>query len=365
MNERAGPAIEARNIVRRYGNVMALDRVSVEIRAGELFSLLGPSGCGKTTLLRIIAGLDNPDEGTLLIDGEDALPIPPHRRPVNMVFQSYALFPHLTVADNIAFGLWMKGVKETDVKRRTAEVAEMVQIDSLLDRKPAQLSGGQQQRVALARAVVNEPKVLLLDEPLGALDMKLRKELQVELLALQRRLGITFVFVTHDQEEALALSDRIAVFNHGKIEQVGDVETLYEYPRTRFVSCFLGTSNLIEADVKSTNGSSAEFATEFGDLHVELNGSRGKIEGKSKVTLAIRPEKVSLQTKAARDGINRVRARVGEMLYIGSETHYILQVNGARVSAEVMNTGVGAQGFELNDEVVMSFPPTALHVLDD
>ncbi len=242
-------AIEAHNLVRRFGQTEALARVSVNIRKGEFFSLLGPSGCGKTTLLRLIAGLDLPDSGALKIGGRDAASIPAHKRPVNTVFQSYALFPHLSVHDNVAFGLRMKKIPAREIAERVERIMALVQITPFADRRPAQLSGGQKQRVALARALVNEPEVLLLDEPLGALDLKLRKELQVELSQLQRRLGITFIFVTHDQEEALVMSDRIAVMNAGKIEQLDGVEELYEQPRTRFVARFLGSCNLLEGCV--------------------------------------------------------------------------------------------------------------------
>ncbi len=231
-----GIAIEVQELTRRFGSVTALDRVSLSIRTGEFFSLLGPSGCGKTTLLRILAGLESADSGQVRLEGEDVRHLPAHRRPVNTVFQSYALFPHLNVRDNVAFGLRMKRVAPTEIAARVARVVELVEIASLVERKPDELSGGQKQRVALARAIVNEPRVLLLDEPLAALDLKLRKQLQTELRNLQRRLGITFVYVTHDQDEALALSDRLAVMRDGRVEQLGDAPTLYQRPRTRFVS---------------------------------------------------------------------------------------------------------------------------------
>jgi spermidine/putrescine transport system ATP-binding protein len=253
-SSRADRAVEVANITRRFGDIVALDDVTLSIQRGEFFSLLGPSGCGKTTLLRIIAGLDHPDSGSLRLSGVDALAVPAHRRAVNTVFQSYALFPHLNVFDNVAFGLRMKRTPRSAIKTRVHRVMEMVQIVELSARMPAQLSGGQKQRVALARAIVNEPQVLLLDEPLGALDLKLRKQLQQELHALQRRVGITFIYVTHDQDEALALSDRIAVMNAGRIVQVGTGEELYEHPRNRFVAEFLGGCNLIPATVKGSLG---------------------------------------------------------------------------------------------------------------
>jgi len=358
-------AVEAKRIVRRFGDVFALADVSLSVKEGEFFSLLGPSGCGKTTLLRIIAGLDLPNEGTLTIGGRDALDVPAHLRPVNTVFQSYALFPHLSVRDNVAFGLKMKGVKPAEITRRVKQVTEMVRVDDLLARFPAQLSGGQQQRVALARAVINEPQVLLLDEPLGALDLKLRKELQIELLSLQRRLGITFLFVTHDQEEALALSDRIAVFNQGKIEQVGDVESLYEFPETKFVSGFLGSSNILKARVVSEDGTSMRVETDIGALRVDLSAQKGRLQGRRVLNLAIRPEKVCIQAAAESNTENVVRASVEEVLYIGSESHYIFRLGERRISGEMMNTRVGSQGFEVGQETSLLFPPSALIVLND
>ncbi|MCG3147834.1 MAG: Vitamin B12 import ATP-binding protein BtuD [Verrucomicrobiae bacterium] len=354
------PAIEVENLVRQFGDVFALDHVSVSIRKGEFFSLLGPSGCGKTTLLRCIGGLDIPDEGVIRIDGTDAREIPAHKRPVNTVFQSYALFPHLTVRGNIAFGLQMKKVAKPEIEERVKRVMDMVQIAKLADRKPAQLSGGQKQRVALARAIVNEPSVLLLDEPLGALDLKLRKELQIELLALQRRLGITFVYVTHDQEEALVMSDRIAVMRAGKIEQMGEAEALYENPRTRYVSTFLGSCNLLEATVRQRTPTGAVVQTTVGELRVE-----GSIPDRNKFTLAIRPEKVALCAPGESAGENRIKVKVVEVIYIGSETHYVLKAGEQPLSAEAMNVKVGHQGFDIGQDAVVHLPAAGLLVLDD
>jgi spermidine/putrescine transport system ATP-binding protein len=354
-------AIEVDNLVRHFGDVRALDHVSVSIRAGEFFSLLGPSGCGKTTLLRCIGGLDIPDEGTIRINGTDVREIPAHKRPVNTVFQSYALFPHLTIRDNIAFGLRMKKVAPPQIEQRVHRVMDMVQITKLADRKPAQLSGGQKQRVALARAIVNEPQVLLLDEPLGALDLKLRKELQIELLALQRRLGITFIYVTHDQEEALVMSDRIAVMRAGQIEQMGEAEALYERPRTRYVSTFLGSCNLIEATVRHRNGAEALVSTPIGELRV----ASGMIPDRNQFTLAIRPEKVSLGGPQESAGENRIPVLVTEVIYIGSETHYVLKAGSQTLTAEAMNVKVGSQGFEIGQAAVVYLPPAGLLVLDD
>ena len=359
------PVIEVENLVRRFGDVEALSHVSVKIRQGEFFSLLGPSGCGKTTLLRIVGGLDMPDEGIVRIGGVDAREIPAHKRPVNTVFQSYALFPHLTVYDNIAFGLRMKRVAKPEIGQRVKKVMDLVEIAPLESRKPAQLSGGQKQRVALARAVVNEPQVLLLDEPLGALDLKLRKQLQVELLQLQRRLGITFIYVTHDQEEALVMSDRIAVMRMGKIEQMGEAESLYEHPRTRYVSQFLGSCNLIDATVTHRNAAGAIVQTIVGELRVDFGQSPSEAVQRDKFTLAIRPEKVALLPVSERVGENRVKVKVEELLYIGSETHYVLRAGEQRLTAEAMNVKVGSQGFDIGQEAVVYLPAGGLLVLDD
>src|SRR3954470_1684086 len=278
-----GGALELQDIRRRFGPVVALKGVSLHIRAGEFFSLLGPSGCGKTTLLRIIAGLDEPNAGAVLLDGANLLALPAHQRPVNTVFQSYALFPHLNVEENIAFGLRMKKVARTETARRVAAIMDLVEVAKLARRKPHELSGGQRQRVALARALVNEPRVLLLDEPLAAVDQKLRKQLQTDLLALQRGLGLTFVYVTHDQEEALSLSDRLAVMNHGEVEQVGAPQEVYNHPKTRYVAEFLGNSNLIEAEIIEGVARAA-----FGEIRLLNAPANGK------GTLFFRPEKVTL-----------------------------------------------------------------------
>jgi spermidine/putrescine transport system ATP-binding protein len=358
-------AIEVENLVRRFGGVEALSRVNVTIRKGEFFSLLGPSGCGKTTLLRIIAGLDVADEGVVRIGGIDVRDTPAHKRPVNTVFQSYALFPHLSVRDNIAFGLRMKKVPKSEMDERVKKIMDLVEITALADRRPSQLSGGQKQRVALARAVVNEPQVLLLDEPLGALDLKLRKQLQVELLNLQRRLGITFVYVTHDQEEALVMSDRIAVMRAGKIEQMGEAESLYEHPRTRYVSQFLGLCNLIDATVKRRSPTDAMVDSPLGELRVEFGAQPGEASKRDKFTLAIRPEKVSLAPATTGSSENCVRVRVEQLIYVGSETHYMLRAGAQTLSAEAMNVKVGSQGFEIGQEAIAYLPAAGLFMLDD
>jgi len=292
-------------VSRHFGDVKAVDFVDMEIRGGEFFSLLGPSGSGKTTCLRLIAGFDRPTFGQILLYSQDVSNLPPYERDVNTVFQDYALFPHMTVGENIAYGLMVKKVSKADQKRRVGEMLNLVQLSGLAERKPTQLSGGQRQRVALARALINNPKVLLLDEPLGALDLKLRQQMQVELKALQKRVGITFIFVTHDQEEALTMSDRIAVFNQGKIEQVGSPAEIYEHPATAFVASFVGVSNLVS-----------------GELAKRITGSE--------VTFSIRPEKIHLASpaeKAVADTIV-VDGTVRDVVYLGLYTRYLVELEG-------------------------------------
>lgn len=359
-------AIEAEGLVRRFGTVEALAGVSLQIPHGEFFSLLGPSGCGKTTLLRLIAGLDVPDSGSLKIGGSDAAGIPAHRRPVNTVFQSYALFPHLTVWQNIAFGLRMNKVPPTELRARVERVMELVEVRDLAPRLPAQLSGGQKQRVALARALVNEPQVLLLDEPLGALDLKLRKQLQVELHQLQRRLGITFVYVTHDQEEALALSHRIAVMNRGRIEQLDFAEALYERPRTRFVAQFLGSCNLFPATVRLVQGNRVELDSVLGVLQTVLRDGCPSAQPGRSVTVSLRPEKLRIHPKASEPpGPNAIPAVIEDLVYSGSETQYLLRADGCRLKAVALNSRVGHQGLGLNQSVLCTFVEDALVLLQD
>jgi spermidine/putrescine transport system ATP-binding protein len=352
--------IEIANLTRCFGKTKALDRVSLTINQGELFSLLGPSGCGKTTLLRIIAGLDSADEGTVHIDGQEMKNISAHRRPVNTVFQSYALFPHFNVRENIAFGLRMKKVGKEEIKERVEHVMSMVEIQELAERKPNQLSGGQKQRVALARAIVNKPKVLLLDEPLAALDLKLRKQLQLELLNLQKSLGITFVYVTHDQEEAMVLSDRIAVMSKGKIEQIGNASELYDKPRTRFTSQFLGTCSLFDAVIRERREKDMLAETPFGFLHIAAANDE-----RQQVTLAIRPEKVQLMSETDSNGENEFKARIEQLIYKGSETQYDLIAGTQRIQALRMNNCMAAQEFSVGQQVNVYLPPEALILLDD
>jgi spermidine/putrescine transport system ATP-binding protein len=314
----ASREIQLLDLEKRFREVAAVDGISLEIAAGEFFSLLGPSGCGKTTTLRMIGGFELPTGGTILLRGRDITNDPPDRRPVNMVFQNYALFPHLNVGDNVAFGLKRKGVPKDETVRRVGEALDLVHLAGYEKRRPNQLSGGQQQRVALARGLVNRPNVLLLDEPLGALDLKLRRQLQVELKRIQHEVGITFVYVTHDQEEALTMSDRIAVMRAGKVEQLGTPEELYERPATRFVADFIGSTNLLRGTVE-TDGrirlSSGDVATAAHD---------GMAAG-TEVEISVRPEAIAIVPAGAEGAI---RATVEQVAYLGSTISYRLRTAG-------------------------------------
>ncbi len=325
-----GIAIELRNVVKRFGDVAAVDHISMQIRDGEFFSMLGPSGCGKTTTLRLIAGFEYPTAGELFIHGREMGHTPPYRRPVNTVFQSYALFPHMSVDQNVAFGLEMKRVPRSEIAPRVAEALEMVRLSGYGTRRPRQLSGGQQQRVALARALVNQPEVLLLDEPLGALDQKLRKEMQLELKGLQERLGITFIFVTHDQEEALTMSDRIAVMSQGRVLQIGTPTEIYERPNCRFVADFIGETNFIDGTVQAANATHATLATPDG---LVLQGYTPRsVQPGAHATLSIRPEKVRLSPLSSTNerGPNSLPVQVERINYIGSDTRIIVRLNELR-----------------------------------
>ncbi len=316
-------AVEVRDVVKRFGEVVAVDHVSLQIQDGEFFSMLGPSGCGKTTTLRMIAGFEQPTEGEIFIDGQPSAGISAFERNTNMVFQNYALFPHMTVAENVAFGLEMKRVPKANRERRVTEALEMVQLPGLEKRKPKQLSGGQQQRVALARALVNRPAVLLLDEPLGALDLKLRKEMQLELKALQQQVGITFIYVTHDQEEALTMSDRIAVMHDGHVLQLGSPTEIYERPNSRFVADFIGETNFIEGEVVESNNGHVVVKI-MPDVTVEA-----LVEAKpssSQITVAIRPEKLRLRHDPPKLHDNYLPGTIQEMVYIGTDTHYVISL---------------------------------------
>lgn len=307
MSQQPSPSVAIRmmDVCRHFGDVKAVDHLNLDIYDSEFFSLLGPSGSGKTTCLRLIAGFEQPTSGSILLHGQEMAGVPPYERDVNTVFQDYALFPHMTVGQNVAYGLMIKRVPRPEINRRVAEMLEMVRLPGLESRKPSQLSGGQRQRVALARALVNHPRVLLLDEPLGALDLKLRQQMQIELKAIQQKVGITFIFVTHDQEEALTMSDRLAVFNHGKIEQIGTPAEVYERPTTGFVAGFVGTTNLIT-----------------GALAQQLTGSPQ--------TFSIRPEKIRLGGAAepVEVGTCSLTGIVRDVIYLGINTRYLIEADG-------------------------------------
>lgn len=318
-------SVELQAVTKQFGTTLAVDQVSLQIGEGEFFSILGPSGCGKTTLLRMIAGFELPSAGQIFIQGQAVAALPPYRRNVNTVFQSYALFPHLSVAQNVAFGLEMQRVPRAQIKERVGEALRLVRLEGYDTRRPKQLSGGQQQRVALARALVNQPSVLLLDEPLGALDLKLRKELQQELRALQERLGITFIYVTHDQEEALTMSDRIAVMGSGQLLQVGTPTEIYERPSCRFVADFIGETNFLDGVVVETNPTSTVVQVGPG-LVVKGIATRPTAVGQT-VTVSVRPEKARLAEQVV-TGANVYPVTVDHVAYIGSDTRIAVQLHG-------------------------------------
>ena len=333
-------AVELRDVVKKFvtpeGNELnAVDHVTMQIRNGEFFSMLGSSGCGKTTSLRMIAGFEWPTEGEVYIEGKPMGHTPPFQRKVNTVFQSYALFQHMTVFQNIAFGLEMEGADKNEIEKRVKRALEMVQLTGMERRRPKQLSGGQQQRVAVARSLVKLPDVLLLDEPLGALDLKLRKEMQLELKALQQQLGITFVYVTHDQEEAMTMSDRIAVMSKGRVQQLGTPVEIYERPSNRFVADFIGESNFLEGKIKTLSKDDA--CVFIPELNAELNGipvSKGLAVGEE-VTVSIRPEKVHISEKALNQ--NSFKGKVTNTVYIGTDTHVYVDLKGKKIKVFEQN----------------------------
>jgi spermidine/putrescine transport system ATP-binding protein len=357
--------LEIRDVTRRFGDFVAVDDVSFSVNAGEFFTLLGPSGCGKTTLLRMIAGFDLPDAGAIVLDGVDLKDTPPEKRPIHTVFQSYALFPHMTVAQNIAFPLKMAGKSGSEIHAKVQEAMEQVKLAEKSQQFPHELSGGQKQRVALARGLVNRPRLLLLDEPLGALDAKLREQMQIELIRLQRDVGVTFVFVTHAQSEALALSHRIAVMNKGRIEQMDEPSRIYGAPRNRFVADFIGNVNMHEATVKSVEAGRLRLA--LGRLgEVTAPARESAREGQSGV-FVIRPEQVSIRAAAdAAPDPNQFEGTVNDFLYVGDVTTYLVDLpDGTRLEALLANSAPGrARFFDVGDRVRLSWKDEAGAFLD-
>jgi putrescine transport system ATP-binding protein len=364
------PLLRIEAVVKKFGGVRAVDRLSLDIGAGEFFALLGPSGCGKTTLLRMLAGFETPDEGRILLDGKDIAQVLPHQRPINMMFQNYALFPHLTVRDNIAFGLKRAGMPRSQTNTRVAEMVALVKLEGLEQRKPDQLSGGQKQRVALARSLARRPKVLLLDEPLAALDKKLREGTQLELMELQRRLGMTFIIVTHDQEEAMTVASRIGVMDDGRLEQVATPRELYEAPISRWIAEFVGDVNLFEGQIESREAGRLAVSTRVAGTIMAAE-PRQPIT-KTIVAVAIRPEKVKLSRRGlAQDelnarSINRLEGVVTDVSYLGGVTNYKVQLDsGAVVRSSMANTArIDRDAYNASQRVVAWFTPDDCVVLE-
>jgi spermidine/putrescine transport system ATP-binding protein len=360
--EAAGlPAIELSGVVKEFqarGEVVtAVAGIDLDIREGEFFSLLGPSGCGKTTTMRMIAGFEEPTQGVIRLHGQDVTNVPPNKRDVNMVFQSYALFPHMNVFENVAFGLRRKAVAKPEIARRVGEMLDIVDMAGRSERRPRELSGGQQQRVALARALVNNPRALLLDEPLGALDLKLRQAMQVELKRIQREVGITFVYVTHDQGEALTMSDRIAVMNDGSIEHLGTPREIYEHPRTRFVAGFIGTSNLLTGTVTRLDGDHAIIRISQDEQIIVPVQDRAVSEG-SRLELTVRPEKIDLTTERPAGEGCALRGTVTEVVYLGTSTNFSVTTSaGADVVVFQQNSASAGNVAARGDSVWLSWNP--------
>jgi putrescine transport system ATP-binding protein len=363
------PLLRIDAVVKKFGAVRAVDRLSLDVRAGEFFALLGPSGCGKTTLLRMLAGFETPDEGRILLNGRDIAQVLPHQRPVNMMFQNYALFPHLSARDNIAFGLKRAGVSRSQIDTRVAELVALVKLEGLEQRKPDQLSGGQRQRVALARSLARRPQVLLLDEPLAALDKKLRESTQLELMELQRRLGTTFIIVTHDQEEAMTVASRIGVMDSGRLEQVATPRELYEAPHSRWIAEFVGDVNLFEGQVASREAGRLTISTSAGEIVVAQ--PRQPIT-KTIVAVAIRPEKVKLSRRGPvsdatnAHALNRLEGVVTDVGYLGGITTYKVQLDtGAVLRSSMANTArLDIDAYHASQRVVAWFTPDDCVVLE-
>jgi spermidine/putrescine transport system ATP-binding protein len=370
--------VRVEDVVKKFGEVVAVDNVSIEVFAGEFFSILGPSGCGKTTLLRSIAGLEEPDLGTIYLSGKPINSTPPYQRDVNMVFQNYALFPHMNVYENVAFGLKVKRIKRDEIKERVFKALELVGLSDMSKRSPKQLSGGQQQRIALARALVNEPSVLLLDEPLGALDLKLRKQMQLELKSLQKRLGITFIYVTHDQEEALTMSDRIAIMCEGKLDQVGTPSQVYEEPKTEFVANFIGISNLFPGNLRNGTGSTLVLTTPDGfEIKAETDSKADSADMSfpETATVMVRPEKIRITPykpegqggKGARgqeeQDVNLFRGKIEEIVYLGTVIQFMVNLNEKKLVRVLEKNYSKTLEFVVNQEVFVSWDISSTVIL--
>ena len=359
------PLLRIASVTKRFGGMVAVNNLSLDIRAGEFFALLGPSGCGKSTLLRMLAGFETPDTGKILLQGTDIAPVPPHQRPINMMFQSYALFPHLNVAGNIAFGLKRAGMSRADIASRVAEMLALVQLEGLERRRPDQLSGGQRQRVALARSLALRPRMLLLDEPLAALDRKLRESTQAELLELQRKLGTTFIIVTHDQDEAMTVADRIGVMDKGRLVQVASPRELYESPNSVWVATFVGDINFVEGLVVSQKGNLLTLRTEEAGTIIVTTGVK-PVAGMT-VPIAIRPEKIRISSETASSELaNAVRGEIVDINYLGDTSVYYVKVSSGSVmkvtAANIVRSETGF--FVPGQRVSLSFSPDACIVLD-
>ncbi|MBM3284008.1 ABC transporter ATP-binding protein [Candidatus Gottesmanbacteria bacterium] len=353
--------VQLKDVVKEFGQTIAVNHVSIDIYSGEFFSILGPSGCGKTTLLRTIAGFEFPDSGSIYLRNRLINTVPPYHRDVNMVFQNYALFPHMNVYENVAFGLKMKKLEKKEIDQRVPKALSLVGLSEMGNRKATQLSGGQQQRIALARALVNEPSVLLLDEPLGALDLKLRKQMQIELKSLQKQLGITFIYVTHDQEEALTMSDRIGVMSSGKVEQIGTPSQIYEEPNSEFVANFIGTSNLFSGKLQNYDDSIILLKTPDGiDLKAPINGN---ISSGSAIVM-VRPEKIKITNNKPGDDTNFLPGKISNIVYLGTVIQFIVNCKDRNLIVLEKNYDKNLD-FELNQDVFISWNISSTVILHE